>query len=145
MTSLTALLNKPWNSTMSDEYHDSGQYKGSLVQESVKDTLPTGNYPPSGDTTSEGGSSGDTLSRNAQRGIDNTNIKSQEKNAPTVTVSTSPTPNSFNASKLQPTENKSTDHPGSENSEPCDSSRYADRREETYESAAAGEIYATET
>lgn len=100
----------------------------------VQDTLPpnNGNYPPSGDSafcfpkcvhvnienapsfqlaTSEGGSSGDALSRRAQRGIDNTKVKSQE-NASTTNSSISQngtrTPDSFGASKIQPTENKST-------------------------------------
>ncbi|GJJ13656.1 hypothetical protein Clacol_007912 [Clathrus columnatus] len=93
---------------MSDEYHDNGQYKGSLVQQSVKDTIPTnnGNYPPPGDTTSEGGSGGDILSQRSQQGIDNTKAVNESSGVSQNSPKSQNTLRSFGISNSQATGEK---------------------------------------
>jgi len=127
---------------MSDEYHDSGNYKGSLVQESIKDALPNNG---TSDTTSEGGYGGDAFSRQSQRGIDpfadNRQDPRQRNNIPGGPEARNGDEGLPGRVYPQATEVKSKDYPGYDNNNEMDASRYAERRGEGYESSAAGKVY----
>ncbi|KIJ50866.1 hypothetical protein M422DRAFT_244814 [Sphaerobolus stellatus SS14] len=132
---------------MSDEYHDSGNYKGSLVQESIKDSVT--NQPPPGDTTSEGGYGGDVFSRQSQRGTDPFADPPRSDPRSQNNIPGGPegrTGDHGLSGKIYPqaTEFKSKDHTGDQNQDDKSRSNYEDRRGEGYLSSAAGRVDSSE-